>query len=188
MDFSHVCGAFDGGGEQQALPEEPVEGADRPVDCFRPADTDGLRFRSRSRARRSRQGRRAGWASGRHAGAVRPDQGRGDEHLDDDQRSGGLAAVALCRAGGRAGLRSQEAAGHHAERHRQGVPLARHLCVPAEALYAADRGHGGVVLYRDAEMESAERLLVPPPGGRGDAGSGAGVLAGVRHRRARRRA
>ena len=38
---------------------------------------------------------------------------------------------------------------------------------------------------RDAEMESDERLLLPPAGGRRDAGAGAGLRARDRHRRAR---
>ena len=37
-----------------------------------------------------------------------------------------------------------------------------------------------------AEVEPDERLLVPPAGGRGDAGAGDRLLAGHRHRRARR--
>ena len=54
-----------------------------------------------------------------------------DEHLDDDQRDGGVAAGALHRRrrGGR--HRAGGAPGHDPERHHQGVPLARHLRVPA---------------------------------------------------------
>ena len=56
---------------------------------------------------------------------------RADEHLDDDQRDRGLAARALRRRRRRAGRRPRGAAGHHPERRPEGVPVARHLRVPA---------------------------------------------------------
>ena len=43
--------------------------------------------------------------------------------------------------GGRTAPRSRAARRHHAERHRQGVPLARDLRVPARAVAAADHRH-----------------------------------------------
>ena len=93
---------------------------------------------------RGRQGRRVDRPSRRHAGAVRRHPARRDEHLDDDQRHGRLAAGALCRRRRRAGRAARRAAGHHAERHHQGIPLARHLCVPARALHAAGQGRDPV--------------------------------------------
>src|SRR5467141_2148476 len=56
----------------------------------------------------------AGLPSRRPARAVRRHPARRDEHLDDDQRDGGLAARALRRAGRRAGRGAGGAAGHHA--------------------------------------------------------------------------
>ena len=41
--------------------------------------------------------------------------------------------------------------GHDPERHHQGVPLARHLRLPARALDAADRRHGRLHRQRDPE-------------------------------------
>ena len=110
-----------------------------------------------------------------------------DEHLDDDQRDGRLAARALHRRRRRAGRAARQAAGHDPERHHQGISLARHLRVSAGALHAADQGHDPVHHQGDAEMESDERLLLPPAGGRRDAGAGAGVRARHRDRGARHR-
>ena len=83
------------------------------------------------------------------------------------------------------GVRAQHAARHHAERHHQGVSLARHLCVSAGALDAADQGHDPVHDPRDAEMESDECLLLSPAGGGRDAGAGARLRARHRDRGAR---
>ena len=76
-------------------------------------------------------------------------------------------------------------AGHDAERHHQGIPLARHLRVPARALHAADQGRDPVHDQGGAEVEPDERLLLPPAGGRRDAGAGARLRARHRHRGAR---
>ena len=109
------------------------------------------------------------------------------EHLDDDQRDGRVAARALHRGGRRAGRAARQAAGHDAERHHEGVSLARHLRVSAGALDAADQGHDPVHDGRAAEVESDERLLLSPAGSRCDAGAGAGLRARDRHRGARHR-
>ena len=66
------------------------------------------------------------------------------------------------------GVERDALAGHDPERHHQGVPLPRHLRLPARALDAADRGHRRLHRQRDPEVESDQRLLVPPPGGRCD--------------------
>ena len=42
------------------------------------------------------------------------------------------------------GVAARQAAGHDAERHHQGISLARHLRVSAGALHAADQGHDPV--------------------------------------------
>ena len=69
---------------------------------------------------------------------------------------------------GRRGERNRalEPQGHDPERHHQGVPVAGHLRLPAGALDAADRRHGGVHGQRGAELEPDQRLQLPPPGGR----------------------
>ena len=64
-----------------------------------------------------------------------------DEHVDDHQRHGGVAARALRGGRRRAGRAARQAHRHDPERHHQGVPLARHLRVPARAVAAADQGH-----------------------------------------------
>ena len=73
-------------------------------------------------------------------------------------------------------------AGHDAERHRQGVPLARHLRVPAGAEHAADHRHDRLVVHRHPEVEPDQHLQLPPAGGRRDPRAGAGVLAVDRDR------
>ena len=110
-----------------------------------------------------------------------------DEHLDDHQRDRALAARALHRGRRRAGRAARKPAGHDAERHREGISFARHLCVSAGALDAADQGHDPVHDRRDAEVESDERLLLPPAGGGRDAGAGARLCARDRDRDPRHR-
>ena len=99
-----------------------------------------------------------------------------------------MAARALHRGRGRAGRAALRPAGHDPERHRQGVPLARHLRLPAGALDAADQGRDPVHDGRDAEVEPDERLLLSSAGGRRDAGAGAVLRARDRLRGARHRA
>ncbi len=61
-----------------------------------------------------------------------------------------------------------------------------HLHLPAGRVAAADRRHGRLVRRARTQVEPDERVLVPPAGGRGDAGAGDRLF--VRHgdRRARR--
>ena len=115
--------------------------------------------------RRGRQGRRAGLAPRRHADAAGRHPARTDEHVDDDQRHGRLAAGALRRHRRRAGRAAHHAHGHDPERHHQGVPVARHLRVPARAVAAADQGHDRLHPRCHAEMEPDQRVLLPPAGG-----------------------
>ncbi len=84
------------------------------------------------------------------------------------------------------GVDRAAAEGDDAERHHQGVPLARHLRLPARALAAADRRHGRLQRQRGAELEPDQHLQLPPAGGRGDAGAGDRLRALDRDRRARR--
>ncbi len=79
-------------------------------------------------------------------------------------------------------------AGHHAERHRQGVPEPGHLHLPAGPEPAADRRHHRLHGAPRAQVEPDQRLQLPPAGGGGHADAGDRLRAGHRHRRARRRA
>ena len=123
----------------------------------------------------------------------------GDEHVDDDQRHGDVAAGAL-PGGGRGaerrlrGIRRGAAGGrsparrHDPERHRQGVPLAGDLRVPARALAAADHRRDRLHRPRDPAVEPDQHLQLPPAGGRCDARAGARLRVVHGHRRPRRRA
>ena len=97
---------------------------------------------------------------------------RADEHLDDDQRHGHVAAGAVPGRRRGAGRRHRRADRHHAERHHQGVPVPRHVRLPAGPLGPADhrrdRLHGGP----HAQVEPGQRLQLPPAGGRGHPGAG----------------
>ena len=182
----HLCRPFHGQGLQRALPAEPRQGPDRALGRLRSADPDRLRFRPPARARRGRQGGRADLPSRRHAEPVRGHPACRDEHLDDHQRHGRLAARALCRARRGAGRRQGQAHRHGAERHPEGVSLARHLHLPARAVAAADQGRDRLHRARDAEMEPDQCLLLPFAGGGSDAGAGACLRAGHGRGRARR--
>ena len=87
VDDPHLLGALHGQGEQRALPHQPGQGPDRPVDRLRPAHPDRVRPRPRPRQGRGRQGRRAGGAPRPHGRAARRHPRRRDEHVDDDQRA-----------------------------------------------------------------------------------------------------
>ena len=188
VDDAHVRGALDRAALQRALPQQPGQGPDRPVGRLRPAHPDRLRPRPRAGPRRGGQGRRAGRPPRRHGGADGRHPARRDEHVDDDQRDGRLAAGALRRRRRGAGRRAVGAPGHDAERHHQGVPVARHLRVPARAVDAADRRHGRLHGRARPEVEPDQHLLLPPAGGGGDAGAGDRLLDVQRDRRPGRRA
>ena len=82
--------------------------------------------------------------------------------------------------------RPRQAQGHHPERHHQGVPVARHLRLPARALDAPDRRHGRLHRQRDAQLEPDQRLQLPPAGGGRHPGAGDRLRALDRDRRPRR--
>ena len=73
-----------------------------------------------------------------------------------------------------------------AERHRQGVPVARHVHLPTRSVAPADRRHDRVVRRARAGVEPDQRLLVPPAGGGRHAGAGDRLLDGDGDRCARR--
>ena len=84
------------------------------------------------------------------------------------------------------GVSPGAAAGHDPERHRQGVPGAGHLRVPARPLHAPDRRHDRLHGRARAQVEPDQHLLVPPAGGRRDARAGDRVRDEQRDRGARR--
>ncbi len=83
------------------------------------------------------------------------------------------------------GAVARQAHRHDPERHHQGIPVARHLRVPARAVAAADQGHDRLLLHGRSQVEPDQRLLLPSAGSRRDAGAGARLRAGDGHRRAR---
>ena len=95
-----------------------------------------------------------------------------------------LALYVVVAAGAGRGRRG--AGRHDAERHRQGVPVPRHLHLPAGPVAAADHRHDRVDGGQRSAVEPDQRLLLPPAGGRRDAGAGGRVRARDGGRGARR--
>ncbi len=157
---------------ERPVPPEPGQGPDRPVGRVRPAHPDRLRRRPRAGPGRGRPGRRPGRAPGRPAGAVRRHPAGAGQHLDDDQRPGPVAAGAVPGGGRRTGRRHHPAGRHHPERHHQGVPVPRHLYLPARSFGPADHRPDRLHGDRDAAVEPGQRVRLPPPGGGGHAGPG----------------
>ena len=169
MDDPHVLGSLHGQGQQRAVPVQPGQGPDRPVHRLRPPHPDRLRPRPRPRPRRGGQGGGAGRAPRAHERAARRHPGRRDEHVDDDQRAGGVAVRPLRRQRREPGRAEQGAPRHHPERHREGVPVARHVHLPAAAVAPADRRHDRVLRGVGPAVEPDERVQLPPAGGGRDA-------------------
>ena len=86
LDDPHLLGALHGQGQQRAVPHQPGQGADRPVDRLRPAHPDRATTPTTSWPGRGRQGRRAGRPPRPHGRAARRHPAGRDEHVDDDQR------------------------------------------------------------------------------------------------------
>ena len=187
LALPHLCGPFHRRRVQPALPRQSGQGPDRPVHRLRPAHPDRLRQRPRAGARRSGQGGRARFPHRRHAHPAGRHSAGHHEHLDDHQCHGRLAPGALRGGGRRAGGTARQPLGHDAERHHQGISLARHLCLPAGALAEADHRHHRLLGAGTAQVEPDECLLLSPAGGGCHAGPGALLCAGHGHRRARRR-
>ena len=144
---------------------------------------------ARAGRRRGRPGRRAGRAPRRHAGALRRHRPRPRANTSMTINATAMWLLALyVTVGRRSRAPPLRGAGRHdAERHRQGVPVPRHLHLPAGAVAAADHRHDRLDGAPTAPtVEPGQRLLVPPAGGRRDAGAGGRVRAGHRGRRARR--
>ena len=165
MAHPHLFGALHCGQIERPLPPQPCQGPDRPLHRLRSADADGLRQRPRAGSRRGGQGGCTGLPPGRHAHAARGHPARGDEYVDDHQRHGGVAARPLRGGGRRAGCRARQAHRHDPERHHQGIPLARHLRVPARAVAALDQGHRRLQLPHAAQVEPRQRVLLSSAGG-----------------------
>ena len=105
---AHLLRPFDGRRVERAVPHQPGEGPDRAVDRLRPAHADRIRPGLADGPWRSRQGRRAHRPPRQPAHAARRHPAGPDEHVDDDQRHGGLAAGAV--------RRQRRGAGHTASR------------------------------------------------------------------------
>ena len=84
------------------------------------------------------------------------------------------------------GADQRKAHRHGAERHSEGISLARDLHLPAGAVASADQGRDRLHQPRDAEMESDQCLLLSFAGGGSDAGAGACLRAGHSRGRAGR--
>ena len=160
LALPHLRRPFDGGEVQRALPQEPGEGPDRPLDRLRSADPD--RLRRRSRAGRGEVGKVGVPVS--HLGDMRTLlAGIPLDQMNTSMTINATAAwllVALRRRRRRAGRAAQQAHRHDPERHHQGIPLARHLRVPARAVAAADQGHDR--LLRRANCRSGTRPTSAP--------------------------
>ena len=89
-----------------------------------------------------------------------------------------VVAGAVYRGGGRAGRRCQPVERHGAERPYQGIPVARHLYLPAPALYADDYRCRGLYARASAQMEPDECLFLPPARGGRDTAARTGLRAG----------
>ena len=168
---------FDRRQVERALPHEPGARSDRPVGRLRSADPDRLRQRPSAGQGRGRQGRRADQPSRRHAHPVRRHPARPHEHVDDDQRAGGVAALALHRAAEAQGVERAKLQGTTQNDIIKEYLCARDLHLPARAVAAADRRHDRLHLSRGSQVEPDERLQLSPAGSRRDADAGAGLRA-----------
>ena len=70
------------------------------------------------------------------------------------------------------GASRNESFGHHAERHHQGISVARHLCVSAGTLDAAHHRHHRLLHEGTSQVESDECLLLSLAGSGRHAGAG----------------
>jgi methylmalonyl-CoA mutase N-terminal domain/subunit len=65
------------------------------------------------------------------------------------------------------GVAAGQAAGHHPERHPQGVLQPGHLYLPAQAIHAHHHRHLRLLRGRGAQLEHHQHQRLPHPGGRG---------------------
>ena len=123
-------------------------------------------------ARRGRQGRRPDLAFGRHAGLFR------EIPLDQMNTSMTINATAMwllalyIATAEEQGVDAKRASGHHPERHHQGVPVARHVRVPACAFVSSDHRHGGLHRHQRSQVEPDQHLQLSPARSRRDNRSG----------------
>ncbi len=176
---------------QRAVPHQPGQGADRPVDRLRPArprpaTTPTTRWPG---ARSARSACRSP-TSATCADAARRHPARRDEHVDDDQRHRGVAARPVRRqrrGAGRARPR-RCAAPRRTTSSRSTCRRGTYIFPPAPVA-PADRRHGRLLRASTIPKWNPMNVCcVPPAGGRRDAGAGDRLRAGHRDRRARRRA
>ena len=162
---------------QRAVPHQPGQGPDRPVDRLRPAHPDRLRPRRPAGPGRGRQGRRARRPPRPHGRAARRHPAGRDEHVDDDQRHRGVAArpVRRQRRAPRRRSRGSSGARRRTTSSRSTCPAAPTSSRPLPSP-PADRRHGRLLRRVHPEVEPDERVLLPPAGGGGDAGPGDRLL------------
>ena len=139
---------------------------DRLVGRVRFPDADGLRLRPSPLRGRGRQVRRGDLEPRRHGDPVRRHSAGPGLDLDDDQRAGGDAVLLLRRRGGAPGRAHRPAAGHHPERHPQGVHGAARLDLPGGARAQDHRRPVRMGGGAHAQVEHHLHLGLPHPRGR----------------------
>ena len=141
---------------QRALPDQPGQGPDRPLDRLRPADPDRLRPRRRRRppARSARSACRSPTSATCASSSTGIPLAEMNTSMTINATAAWLWALYLALAEEQ-GADSAPPAGHDAERHRQGVPEPRDLHLPPRAVAAADRRHDR--LRRRARRRSGTR-------------------------------
>ena len=80
------------------------------------------------------------------------------------------------------GVTLGQAAGHHPERHSEGIFLPGHLHLPAPALHADHHRHLRVLHQGSAPLEHHQHQRLPHPGSRLHRGAGSRLHPGQRHR------
>ena len=119
--------------------------ADRPLGRLRPADPD--RLRPRPRARQGARSARSACRSRISATCGRCSTASRSSPMNTSMTINATAPWLLAlyiAVADEQGARAHAPAGHDAERHHQGISVARHLRVPAGALDAADQGRDPV--------------------------------------------
>jgi hypothetical protein len=137
------------------------------------------------RAPRGRQGRRADQLARRLPRAVRRHPAREDEHVDDDQRHRHVAAGAVRGAGPRARRRRSPSCAARSRTTSIKEYLARgtYIFPPEHSLRLIAEMYE--YCLEGCPSGTPRTSAVPPAGGRRDAGAGARLRAGQRHRAAR---
>ena len=182
-----LLGPLDGPGLQRAVPHQPGQGPDRPVGGVRPAHPDSATTPT-TRRRPARSARSAS-PSPTSATWRQLMDGIPLERMNTSMTINATAAWLLALYVAHAeetGVDPSALDRHDAERHRQGVPVPGHLHLRPGGQPPADRRHHRLDGAPRAPVEPDQRVQLPPPGGGGDAGPGAGLRPGHRDRRPRR--